>query len=457
MLYAFCIQSYSQTTHYLWVGETFKCDASSAVMGLTSDISWSQNAGLLEMTGSGFYRDVKATRYFSGTVTVTCTWKYRLYYNDTPTTQRISWTFSCRSNDVSISPTSMTLYVGETGYVGYSHQFNNAYEYAGYPSFSTSSDCISLDRSSGKITALKKGTAYVNVFSNISSVSPYCVVTVKEAQPTGVNITTSASVYEGESKTISATVIPSNTSTTLSWYSNSKSIATVSNGVIYGVSEGTTTVYCVTSNGIRSNNCTVNVSKRIAPTSATISPNPLRLTVGKSKTLNVSLLPSGASSKKITWSSANPSIAKVSTSGTVEGVSVGETTITATADNGITATAIVEILPLPTSISLPSSLELNLGYSQTLAPTFTPLGSEASCSWTSSDTSVATVSAGKVTGKKIGRATITVKTENGKTTSCEIIVKKVAPDLDYRNIKNRIKVLDTLLDRLTKNIDNNEK
>ena len=46
-----------------------------------------------------------------------------------------------------------------------------------------------------------------------------------------------------------------------------------------------------------------------------------------------------------------------------------------------------------------------------------------SIAWTSSNTSIATVSGGKITGKKAGTATITAKTSNGKTATCKVTVK----------------------------------
>ena len=45
--------------------------------------------------------------------------------------------------------------------------------------------------------------------------------------------------------------------------------------------------------------------------------------------------------------------------------------------------------------------------------------------WTSSNKNIATVnSKGKITAKKAGTVTITVKTTNGKTAKCKITVKK---------------------------------
>lgn len=79
----------------IWVGQSVTCDASSAVMGLTSDVSWSTSGGYLSLSGSEFYRTVTATQYWGGNASVTCSWKYRLYSGDKWKTQKKTWTFTC--------------------------------------------------------------------------------------------------------------------------------------------------------------------------------------------------------------------------------------------------------------------------------------------------------------------------------------------------------------------------
>lgn len=70
-----------------------------------------------------------------------------------------------------------------------------------------------------------------------------------------------------------------------------------------------------------------------------------------------------------------------------------------------------------------TSLTLGVGEKYTLIKKITP-SSGANYSWSSSNTSVATVnSSGTVTAKKAGTATITVKTANGLAKSCKVTVK----------------------------------
>lgn len=239
----------------------------------------------------------------------------------------------------------------------------------------------------------------------------------------------------------------------MTWESDDDYIATVSSksgstnwtGTVKAVSSGRTKITFDPVIGPPCY-CYVDVAY-IAPKSAELTPNPLNVTVGKTKTIKVSYAPKGASAKKTTWVSSNTNVATVSTSGVVKGVAEGEATITVTTDNGITATAKVIVLPLPTSVYLPATANINLGYSKTLTPTVSPANCETTYKWSSSDTSVATVSSGKVTGKKEGTAKITVTTENGKTSECVVTVKNTNLNLDYRNANNRASAIESLVKR----------
>ena len=91
----------------------------------------------------------------------------------------------------------------------------------------------------------------------------------------------------------------------------------------------------------------------------------------------------------------------------------------------------VQLQVAPTSVSLnKTALTLDVGKSYTLTKTVSPSNAVTSYTWSSSNTSVATVdSNGKVTAKKAGTATITVKTSNGKTATCKVTVNLPTPQI----------------------------
>lgn len=91
----------------------------------------------------------------------------------------------------------------------------------------------------------------------------------------------------------------------------------------------------------------------------------------------------------------------------------------------------VQLQVVPTSVSLnKTALTLDVGKSYTLTKTVSPSNAVTSYTWSSSNTSVATVDKnGKVTAKASGTATITVKTSNGKTATCKVTVNLPAPQI----------------------------
>lgn len=92
----------------------------------------------------------------------------------------------------------------------------------------------------------------------------------------------------------------------------------------------------------------------------------------------------------------------------------------------------VQLQVVPTSVALnKTTLTLDIGKTSNLRATVYPSNaSNKKCTWSSSNTSVATVdSNGKVTAKKAGTATITVKTSNGKTATCKVTVNLPTPQI----------------------------
>jgi uncharacterized protein YjdB len=154
----------------------------------------------------------------------------------------------------------------------------------------------------------------------------------------------------------------------------------------------------------------------------------MELTEGQTATLVATVSPSNAENKTVTWITSNESVARV-IDGMVIAMTSGKATITVkTDDGGKTASCEVTVIPIVTrveSVSLDrTSATLTEGEELTLTATINPdNASNKNVTWTSSDSSIASVTDGKVTALKAGSATITVKTEDGaKTACCEVKV-----------------------------------
>lgn len=83
---------------------------------------------------------------------------------------------------------------------------------------------------------------------------------------------------------------------------------------------------------------------RTPATSIELAPRNLKIGLGQQWQIEASFLPLDAANPTLTWSSSDPSVTVVD--GLVTGVSLGEATITALADNGITASCQVSVVEL---------------------------------------------------------------------------------------------------------------
>ena len=144
--------------------------------------------------------------------------------------------------------------------------------------------------------------------------------------------------------------------------------------------------------------------------------------------LTATALPAGAALPEISWRSSNKKIAKVNAStGVITGVKKGTATIYATAQlqNGTAEVACqVNVLTAPKKIAFAEST-VYLGIrSRFQLVTSVPDGyGSGTRLFSSSNTDVATVDEyGVVTGLSKGKATITVKTFNGKKATCKVRV-----------------------------------
>ena len=122
-------------------------------------------------------------------------------------------------------------------------------------------DVVSVEN--GLVTGLKEGTATIKVTSSDNSeVSATCTVTVINQAVESVSLNVSeTTVSVGKTETLVATINPENASNkNVSWSSDNTSVATVENGVVTGVAEGTATITVTTEDGGYTATCTVTIT-----------------------------------------------------------------------------------------------------------------------------------------------------------------------------------------------------
>ena len=403
----------SPTSSTVFEGKTVNLSAVRTPSNSAESITWSSsNTTVATVSSSGVVTAKK-----SGTVTITVS-------SANGKTAACQITVSPILTDLKVSPTSSTIYEGKTVTLSAVKTPSNSTETI---TWSSSNTDIATVSSGGVVTAKKGGTVTItakaiNGKTATSAITVSPVLTDLKVSPT------SSTIFEGKTVTLSAAKTPSNSAESITWSSSDTSVATVSSsGVVTAKKSGTATITAKATNG-KTAACTITVSPiltdlKVSPTSSTIFE-------GKTLTLSTVKTPSN-STESITWSSSNTNVATVSSSGVVTAKKSGTATITAKATNGKTATSAITVSPVLTDLKIsPASSTVYEGKTVTLSAAKTPSNSAESITWSSSDTSVATVSSsGVVTAKKSGTATITAKATNGKTATCKITVSPILTDL----------------------------
>ena len=256
----------------------------------------------------------------------------------------------------------------------------------------------------------------------------------EELQPvSGVKLDrTEVTLGIGNQTKLIATITPENVKDdSVTWTSSNAEVASVdAEGNVKALKAGKATITVKTKDGGFTATATITVTKDVVNvTGIELNKSSLTLNANESATLTATVKPTDATNKKVTWSSSDTSVATV-TNGKVTAKKAGKVTITATTEDGkLTAKCEVTVKEVKvTGVELSkTTLELNVGKTATLTVTVKPNdATNKKVTWTSSDTSVATVTNGKVTAKKAGKTTITVTTEDGKfTAKCEVTVKEV--------------------------------
>ncbi len=144
-------------------------------------------------------------------------------------------------------------------------------------------------------------------------------------------------------------------------------------------------------------------------------------TINKNETakLKIEILPEEAKEQKITFSSSNPNIISVDQSGNIFGVSSGEATITAIAENGVKGSITLKVYSKVEEIKLDiENLTLQEGENYNLKATIYPEdATNKNIIFNSENNDIATVDqSGKITAIKEGITKITVTSQDSQNT-----------------------------------------
>ncbi|PYP46446.1 MAG: hypothetical protein DMD42_04275 [Gemmatimonadetes bacterium] len=279
-----------------------------------------------------------------------------------------------------------------------------------------------------KVVAHGHGSSATGSDTATITVVPAAVASVK-VTPAVVSLLVGAAVQLSATTADSAGNLLAGRS--ISWSSSDATVASVStSGLVTSVAQGSASI-TATSEG---QSTAVPVTVTTVPVaSLQVSPASANMFVGQ--TLSLTATPKDAAGntltgRPVTWASSSPSVATVSNTGQVAGVTQGSATITATSESKTArATINVAIVPVASVQVSPPTASLTPG--QTAQLTATPKDSAGSAltgravTWTSSAPTVASVSAsGLVTGGTVGSATITAMSE-GWTGSATVTVALV--------------------------------
>ena len=176
------------------------------------------------------------------------------------------------------------------------------------------------------------------ILTVINLMQPAAIVTAEEKKEelvTGITLTeTELTVNKGKTVTIRATVEPAKIKNKPEWSSTDETVATVRNGQVKGVGNGTCRIICKATDGSGVEaSCSVTVTTPVR-TIKIVQGTKMEVPVDTTVQLEAVITPEDASIKELRWESAKPDIVEIDEEGKVTGKKKGASKITAYTTDG---------------------------------------------------------------------------------------------------------------------------
>ncbi len=304
-------------------------------------------------------------------------------------------------------------------------------------SWSSSDESIATVDDTGLVTGKGEGDAVITA-SCADGLAAQCTVTVSRVAVESISLPETTAVSCNRTVQLEATILPERaTNQEVTWESADETIATVDDtGLVTGVGEGTTEITVRAENG-------VSVTTRITvtyvkPEKINLSKTSADVYLDDTLAMKATIIPANVSNPELAWSSSDESIATVDENGVVAAKSEGTVRITATAEDGVSASCTVTVRPIPVErVTLDqTSLQLYEKETQSLTAEIEPAkATHREVTWKSSNTDAATVDdAGTITAVHAGKTTITA-TADGVSATCTV---QVVPHLSQPELVSAV-------------------
>lgn len=280
--------------------------------------------------------------------------------------------------------------------------------------WSSDNEAVATVSTSGVLTGVSQGSANITATTLDGKYTVSAQVSVV-LRLSGVQLSYEEYDLEiGDSVQIVASPMPENfVGATYTWLSGAPSVASVDeNGLVTAHSLGNTSIMVSAEPGGHTAICSITVGKYAD--SITLAPEELTINRDVSMQLEFSMLPADATSRP-RWKSSDESVAIVNSGGVITALSCGETTITVTTTNGLSASCKVTVISALTgfefveesiTVSKGSRTDPNIIY-------FPEDATNKNIIWSSSNEKVAKIVDGKIVALKNGTVTLTAESEDG--------------------------------------------